>query len=50
MPTISIPRPKNLKKFVDAQVRSGDYSSVSEFMRKLVRKEQKERKREQFKL
>lgn len=50
MPTMNISLPENLKEFVDARVQSGDYSSVSEFMRTLVRREQKDREREQLEL
>jgi antitoxin ParD1/3/4 len=50
MPTMNVSLPENLKDFVESQVRSGDYSSVSEFMRKLVRREQKEHEREQLEL
>ena len=50
MPTMNISLPENLKAFVESQVQSGDYSSVSEFMRRLVRREQKERDREQLEL
>jgi len=50
MPTMNISLPESLKEFVEAQVQSGDYSSVSEFMRALVRREQKEREREQLEL
>jgi antitoxin ParD1/3/4 len=45
---MNISLPENLKVFVESQVESGDYSSVSEFMRELVRREQKERLREQI--
>ena len=48
MPTMNISLPENLKEFVESQVQSGDYSSVSEFMRELVRREQKDRLREQL--
>lgn len=48
MPTMNISLPENLKEFVELQVQSGDYSSASEFMRELVRREQKERQREQL--
>ena len=48
MPTMNISLPENLKEFVESQVQSGDYSSVSEFMRALVRREQKDREREQL--
>jgi len=50
MPTMNISLPENLKDFVESQVQSGDYSSVSEFMRTLVRREQKDREREQLEL
>jgi antitoxin ParD1/3/4 len=50
MPTMNISLPENLKDFVESQVQSGDYSSVSEFMRTLVRREQKDRDREQLEL
>ena len=50
MPTMNISLPENLKEFVESQVQSGDYSSVSEFMRTLVRREQKDRDREQLEL
>jgi antitoxin ParD1/3/4 len=41
---MNISLPENLKEFVESQVQSGD----SEFMRELVRREQKERSREQL--
>ena len=50
MPTMNISLPENLKEFVESRVQSGDYSSVSEFMRTLVRREQKDRDREQLEL
>lgn len=50
MPTMNISLPENLKEFVESEVRAGDYSSVSEFMRELVRREQRARKREQLEL
>jgi antitoxin ParD1/3/4 len=48
MPTMNISLPENLKEFVESQVESGNYSSVSEFMRELVRREQRDRHREQL--
>lgn len=50
MPTMNISLPENLKEFVESQVRSGDFSSVSEFMRQLLRREQRERDREKLEL
>jgi antitoxin ParD1/3/4 len=48
LPTMNISLPENLKDFVESRVQSGDYSSVSEFMRELVRREQKEQLRDQL--
>jgi antitoxin ParD1/3/4 len=50
MPTMNISLPENLKAFVESQVESGDYSSVSEFMRELVRREQKNCEREKLEM
>jgi antitoxin ParD1/3/4 len=50
MPTMNISLPENLKEFVESQVESGDYSSVSEFVRELVRREQKNREREKLEM
>jgi len=46
MPTMNISLPESLKDFVESQVKSGEYSSASEFIRTLVRRDQKERERE----
>jgi antitoxin ParD1/3/4 len=48
VPTMNISLPGNLKEFVESQVESGSYSSVSEFMRELLRRELKDRQREQI--
>jgi len=37
MDTMNISLPKPLKKFVDGQIASGRYSSVSEYVRELIR-------------
>jgi len=50
MPTMNISLPENLREFVESEVQSGDYSSVSEFVRTLVRREQKDRERERLEL
>lgn len=49
MPTsmnISLPEP--MKEFVDERVESGGYGSASEYIRELVRKDQKERAQERL--
>ncbi|ETW99552.1 MAG: addiction module antitoxin [Candidatus Entotheonella factor] len=46
METMNIALPENLKSFVQNQVEMGGYSSVSEYVRELIRKDQKERARE----
>ena len=40
MTTMNISLPGSLKSFVDAQVSDGDYTSSSEYVRELLRKEQ----------
>ena len=41
--TMNISLPDLMKAFVDEQVQSGGYGSVSEYVRELVRRDQKER-------
>ena len=41
--TMNISLPDTMKDFVDQQVDSGGYGSVSEYVRELVRRDQKER-------
>ena len=41
MQTMNISLPDQLKEFVDAQVGSGRYSSVSEYVRDLIRDDEK---------
>jgi antitoxin ParD1/3/4 len=50
MPTMNISLPEHLKEYVDEQVDSGKYTSVSEYMRELVRLDQKSREREKIEL
>lgn len=40
MTTMNISLPDSLKSFVDGQVSNGDYTSSSEYVRELLRKEQ----------
>lgn len=46
MTTMNISLPENLKGFVDTQVQAGGYSTSSEYIRELIREDQK-RKLEQ---
>ena len=39
MSTMNISLPDELRSFVDSQVSGGDYTSSSEYMRELLRKE-----------
>lgn len=39
MSTMNISLPEELRSFVDSQVSSGDYTSSSEYVRELLRKE-----------
>ena len=41
MQTINISLPDQLKEFVDGQIGSGRYSSVSEYVRELIRDDEK---------
>lgn len=40
MSTMNISLPETLKSFVDSQVSEGDYTSSSEYVREVLRKEQ----------
>ena len=40
MSTMNISLPESLKSFVDSQVSKGDYTSSSEYVRELLRREQ----------
>jgi antitoxin ParD1/3/4 len=48
MQTMNISLPDTMKRYVDEQVKSGDYSSVSEYVRDLVRDDQKRKALEQL--
>ena len=43
MQTMNISLPEPLKQFIDEQVSSGRYGSVSEYVRELVRQDEKHR-------
>ena len=46
METMNISLPENLRGFVDSRVKTGGYSSVSEYVRDLVREDQKRQTQE----
>jgi antitoxin ParD1/3/4 len=48
MPTMNISLPDPMKQYVEEQVSAGAYSSASEYMRELVRADQKRRAKEQL--
>ena len=48
MQTMNISLPDPLKKFVDGQVAAGRYSSVSEYMRELIREDEKRKAEERL--
>jgi antitoxin ParD1/3/4 len=48
MQTMNISLPDPLKEFVDAQIASGRYSSVSEYVRGLIREDEKHKAEEQL--
>lgn len=43
MTTMNISLPENLKGFVDSQVKTGGYSTSSEYIRELIREDQKKK-------
>jgi antitoxin ParD1/3/4 len=48
MQTMNISLPDQLKEFVDDQVGSGRYSSVSEYVRELIRDDEKRKTQEKL--
>lgn len=48
MQTMNISLPDPLKDFVDGQVATGRYSSVSEYMRELIREDEKRKAQDQL--
>lgn len=48
MPTMNISLPDPMKEFVEKQVADGGYSSASEYVRELLRAEQKRRARDEI--
>ena len=48
MQTMNISLPEQLKEFVDDQVGSGRYSSVSEYVRDLIRNDEKRKAQEKL--
>lgn len=50
MPTMNISLPEQLKDYVDGQVNSGKYTSVSEYVRELVRLDQRRKERDRVEM
>ncbi len=48
MDTMNISLPDTLKEFVDQQVASGRYSSASEYVRELIREDEKRKAQERL--
>ena len=48
MESMNISLPEPLKQFVDGQISSGRYSSVSEYVRELIRADEKRKAEEQL--
>lgn len=46
MPTVNISLPESMKDFLERQTSAGQYSSVSEYVRALIREDEKRRERE----
>lgn len=50
MQTMNISLPDPLKAFVDAQIAAGRYGSVSEYIRELIRKDERRKAEERLEL
>ena len=48
MQTMNISLPETLKDFVDRQIAAGRYSSASEYVRELIRNDEKQKAEEQL--
>jgi len=48
MQSMNISLPEPLKRFVDSQIEQGRYSSVSEYMRELIRDDEKRKAQERL--
>lgn len=48
MQTMNISLPEPLKQFVDGQIAAGRYSSVSEYVRELIREDEKRKAQERL--
>lgn len=48
MSTMNISLPEQMRSFVETQVNQGQYSSVSDYVRALIREDQNRRTREQI--
>ena len=48
MTTINISLPERLKAYVEEQVASGDYGTVSEYLRELIREDKKRKAQEKL--
>jgi antitoxin ParD1/3/4 len=48
MQTMNISLPDPMKAFVDGQISTGRYSSVSEYMRELIREDEKRKAQDQL--
>ena len=48
MESMNISLPEPLKQFVDGQISTGRYSSASEYVRELIREDEKRKGREQL--
>lgn len=42
MPTLNISLPESMRAFIDEQIAKGGYSTVSEYIRHLIRQDQKQ--------
>ncbi len=45
MATLNISMPKSMREWIDAQIEAGEYANASDYLRDLIRHDQRERDR-----
>lgn len=48
MPTLNISLPESMRTYIEEQMKTGGYSTTSEYMRALIREDQKRRAQERL--
>ena len=43
MATLNIPMPKTMREWIDSQIKAGEYANASDYIRDLIRHDQRQR-------